>query len=166
MQLDQVLGLAARAVERVVEPFGAAAPQVGHDVADVQSLRAGLDPRRHAPLASPGLGAVAGLGVAAHHHGLSFGATHPDIVGSGLDQPAQHGVAGQAEDVVHVVGLAPRHHLGTAVVTIAADGQPRGRPMAADAAHQATQMAAHFASPDGVLPGRSSTATGREVAVS
>ena len=31
-------------------------------------------------------------------------------------------------------------------MTIATDGQPRGRPMAADAAHQTTQMAADFVS--------------------
>ena len=31
-------------------------------------------------------------------------------------------------------------------MTVATDGQPRGRPMAADAAHQATQMTADFVS--------------------
>jgi hypothetical protein len=32
MQLDEVLGLAALAIQHVVEPFGAAARDVGHDV--------------------------------------------------------------------------------------------------------------------------------------
>jgi threonine dehydrogenase-like Zn-dependent dehydrogenase len=36
VQPDQVLGLAARAVERVVGPLGAAALHVGHHVAEVQ----------------------------------------------------------------------------------------------------------------------------------
>jgi hypothetical protein len=31
-------------------------------------------------------------------------------------------------------------------MTVATDGQPRGRPMAADAAHQSTQVAADFIS--------------------
>ena len=65
VQLDQVLGLAARAVERVLEPLRAAAVQVGHHVADVQSLGAGFDACHHAPLAAPGFGAIAGLGIAA-----------------------------------------------------------------------------------------------------
>jgi hypothetical protein len=61
VQLDQVLGLPACTVERVVEPLGASALQVGDHVADVQPLRAGLDPGRHAPLTTPGFGAIAGL---------------------------------------------------------------------------------------------------------
>ena len=96
------------------------------------------------------LAAIAGLSVAAHHRRLGFGATHPDIVGGGLDQAAQHGVAGQAEHIIHIVGLAPRHHFGAAIVAVATDRQPRGRPMAADATHQATQMTANFVSRGGL----------------
>jgi hypothetical protein len=81
----------------------------------VQLLGAGLDACRHAPLAAPGFGAIAGFGVAAHDIRLGFSAAHPDIVGGDLDQTAQHGVARQTEDKVHVIGLAPRHQLGTAI---------------------------------------------------
>src|SRR6185437_7010562 len=77
---------------------------------------------------------------------LGFGAKYPDIVGSDLDKAAQHGIAWQAEYIIHFVDLAPRHHLRTAIVTIATDGETRGRPMAADATHQTTQMTADFVS--------------------
>jgi hypothetical protein len=54
-------------------------------------------------------------------------------------QAADSGIAGQTEDVVHRIRLAPGHHLGPGVVTIAADGQPRLRPVHPDAAHQAEE---------------------------
>jgi hypothetical protein len=44
---------------------------------------------------------------------------HPDIIGCGLDQTAQDGVARQAEQIVHIVDLAPRHHLGAAKMAVA-----------------------------------------------
>ncbi len=144
VELDQVLRLAPGTVERVVEPLGAAAGEAGHHAAYVQTQGGGLDPGRDPAFAAPGSGAVAGLGVAAQHRRFCLGAADPDIVGRRLEQPGQHGVAGQAEDEVHAVGLAPRHHLGTAVVAIAADRQPRGGPVAADAAHQAPEVAAHL----------------------
>jgi hypothetical protein len=126
-----------------------------------------LWPRSVLPRAgrSPRFGAIAGFGVAAHDLRLGFGAAHPDIVGGDLDQTAQHGVARQTEDEVHVIGLAPRHHLGTAIVSITTDGQPRGRPMTADASYKTAQMAADFVSRR-CLAGPQQTATGREVAVS
>ena len=48
----------------------------------------------------------------------------------------QHAVAGQAEDVVDAVVLAPRHGLGPSVVGISPEGEPGARPVPADAAHQ------------------------------
>ena len=66
MQLDEVLGLPARAIEGVVNPFGRAVFDVGDDEADVEPERRGFDAGDGAPLAVPGLGLVAGLGVAAH----------------------------------------------------------------------------------------------------
>ena len=55
VQLDQVLGLTSRAVETVVEPLGTAACEVGHHVADIETLRGGLDPRGDAPITAPDL---------------------------------------------------------------------------------------------------------------
>ena len=50
-------------------------------------------------------------------------------------------------------------------MAVATNGDVGVWPVLPDGAHQAPQMAAYLL-PDGVLPGRSSTATGREVAVS
>src|SRR4051812_18427777 len=115
------------------------APAIVHVAIELSTSlwRAGLDPCRDPPLPGPGFGAIASLGIAAQHRCGGFGTTHPNIVGGRFDLAGQHGVAGRAEDVVHRGGLAPRHHLGTAVVTVAANGQSGGRPMAADAADQA-----------------------------
>jgi hypothetical protein len=53
--LDEVLSLAAGTVQGGVEPFGGAAGQIGHHVADVQSLRGGLDACSQAAPASQDL---------------------------------------------------------------------------------------------------------------
>ena len=100
VQLDQVLRLATLAIQRVVQPLGAAALDVGHDVADVQAVAARLDARAHAPLTFPGFGAAACLGVAPHQRRLAFGVAHPHVVGDLLDLPIQHIVAGEAKDEV------------------------------------------------------------------
>ena len=140
VQLDQVLGLATRAVEGVIEPFRGAGGQVGDHAAYVEPQRRGLDPGRDPAFASPRLGAVAEFGIAPQHRHLFLGMPDADIVGGLVEQPAQNGIAGQAEDIVDGVGLAPRHHFGASVVAIAADCQLRGGPVATDAAHQAADM--------------------------
>jgi hypothetical protein len=38
-----------------------------------------------------------------------LGPTHPDIVGSGLHEPVENGVARKSEDVIDAVRLAPAH---------------------------------------------------------
>lgn len=70
----------------------------------------------------------------------SMRAAHAHRIGHRFDQTVEHSVAGQAKDVVDTIGLAPRHHLGAAVMAVAANGQPRVWPMAAHTA----QMAADF----------------------
>src|SRR3954453_15226793 len=126
-------------------PFGAAARDVGHDVADVQSVAACLDTRAHAPLAFPGFGAIAGLGVAPHQRCLALGVAHPHIVCGLLDLPIQHLVAAETKDIINAVGLTPRHGLLASVMTVAAKGQLRVRPVRSDAAHDAPNMAANLA---------------------
>lgn len=106
--LDQVLGLATRALEAVIEPFGAAMSEAGHHIADVETLHDRLDPRGDALLGGPRLGAVAGLGVAADGCGIFLGAAHPHIIGDRLDQAAQHVIAREAEHEVD--GIAPRRN--------------------------------------------------------
>src|SRR5665647_1704657 len=44
MQLDQILGLAARAIQAVVDPFGRADIEAGDDEADVESEHRRLNP--------------------------------------------------------------------------------------------------------------------------
>ena len=66
MQLDEILGLPARAIEGVVNPFRRAVFDVGDDEAGVEPERGGFDAGDGAPLAAPGFGLVARFGVAAH----------------------------------------------------------------------------------------------------
>jgi hypothetical protein len=53
VQLDQVLGLSAGAIETVVNPLGRADAQAGDDVADVEPLLGRLDAGDDAALAMP-----------------------------------------------------------------------------------------------------------------
>jgi hypothetical protein len=137
---DQVLGLTSGNRE----PFGTAALRISHHEADVQSLCARLDACGDAPLASPGFGAVAGLGIAAYHRRFALGSARSHVIGGRLDEGAQYIVTGEAADVGDIVALAPGHHLGTAVMAIAANGDVGVRPMPANAAQQTTQMVADF----------------------
>ena len=66
VQLYQVLGLAPRIIQGVVQPVGAAMGHVGDDIANVETLRCGLNACGATSLAAPGFGTVAGLGIAAH----------------------------------------------------------------------------------------------------
>ena len=52
VQLDQILRLAARAIEAFVEPFGRAVLEVGDDEADVEAEPRRLDAGDGAPLLS------------------------------------------------------------------------------------------------------------------
>src|SRR5215471_15435909 len=64
-RLDVVLGLAAGAVEPLVEVFGAAAFEVGDDEAGIGSRRSNLDPRDDALDPTPAAGGVVELRKAA-----------------------------------------------------------------------------------------------------
>jgi hypothetical protein len=103
---------------------------------------AGLDPRHHAPLPVPGLGRVAGLGKTTQNLGLALGPAHPDIVGGRLDQAVEHDIAGEPENVVDTVGLAPRHRFRAAVMAITAQGDVGRRPVPADVSDQAAEKLA------------------------
>jgi hypothetical protein len=65
VQFDQVLGLAAGAVEGLVDVLGRAGVDAGDDKADVEPLCGGFDAGTDTALLVPGLGLVAGLGEAA-----------------------------------------------------------------------------------------------------
>src|SRR5258707_8009426 len=64
MQLDQILGLAARAIQAVVDPLGRADIEARDDEADVEAEHRRLNTDDGAPFAIPGLCLVARLGIA------------------------------------------------------------------------------------------------------
>src|SRR5712671_4033093 len=85
MQLDQVLGLAARAIQAVVDPLGRADIEAGDDEADVEAEHRRLNTGDGAPFAIPGLCLVARLGIAAQNRQVLDGASRADIVGDLVD---------------------------------------------------------------------------------
>src|SRR2546430_14325337 len=69
-------------------------------------------------------------------------AARANVVGGLIDQPVEHGVAGQTEDEVDAILVAPLHDLRAAVMTVAADGDARRRPVLPYAADQPAQVTA------------------------
>src|SRR5450759_1996486 len=72
VQLDQILSLAARAIQAVVDPLGRADIEAGDDEADVEAELRRLNTGDGAPFAIPGLCLVAGLGIAAQNRQVSY----------------------------------------------------------------------------------------------
>ncbi len=140
----------------------ARAGDVRHCFADITKARTllGYHPTQRLETALPALAAVA-----APRPGLLPPRGAPAHRPDRFHQAIHNRIASQAEDIIDAIGLAPRHHFRPTVMAVAADGQPCIGPMAADPAHQAPQVAVDL-HPDGVVPVRSNTATGRDVAVS
>ena len=65
MKLDQVLSIAAGAIELGVKGFGIGIDQGGYDEAIIEAERRGLDASNDTALASPWAGAMTDFGVAA-----------------------------------------------------------------------------------------------------
>jgi hypothetical protein len=103
MQIDQVLGLATRAIQAVADALGRADIEAGDDEADVEAERRRLNTGDGAPFAILGLCVVAGLGVAAQNRQVLDGASGADIVGDLVDFAGERLGARQAEDVVDAV---------------------------------------------------------------
>src|SRR3954454_1501437 len=101
-----------------------------------------LDPSAGAAVGVPGFCLVAGLSKAAQTGFLVERAASANVVGSFIDQPVEHGVAGQTEDEVDAILVAPLHDLRAAVMTVAADGHARRRPVLPYAAVQPAQVTA------------------------
>ena len=68
-----------------------------------------------------------------------------------------------AKPLTRSLFVAEVHHLGAAIMAVAANGDVGERPVAVDLPDETSQMTAYLVAS---WPGRSSTATGREVAVS
>ena len=144
VQFDQIFHLSARAIERVVDMFGRAIDDVGDDVADIQPQFRCFDASADATLDFPGFGGVVRLRVAAQDRCLFQRATGADVVGLVFDSGGEKLVAGQSENVIEIVVLAPIHHLAASIMAIASDGDLGCRPVHADAPDDPAQMAAHF----------------------
>src|SRR5438445_12240077 len=61
VQLDQVLGPAAGAINRLVNMLGRSGLETGDDEADIEPLLCGLDPGAGATVLIPGLSLIRGL---------------------------------------------------------------------------------------------------------
>lgn len=106
MQLDQILGLAARAIQADVDPLGRTDIEAGDDEADVEAKHGRLNTGDGAAFAIPGLCLVARLGIATQNRQVLDGASGADVVGDLVDFSGERLGAGQTEDVVDAVGLA------------------------------------------------------------
>src|SRR5512132_4335186 len=115
----QILGLAARAIQAVVDPLGRADIEAGDDETDVEAEHRRLNTGDSAPFAIPGLCLVARLGIATQNRQVLDGASGADVVGDLVDFSGERLGAGQTEDVVDAVGLAPRHGLRPGIVPVA-----------------------------------------------
>src|SRR5580700_10992497 len=113
--------------------LGRADLDAGHDEADVEALGGGLDPSASAAVGVPGFRLVACLGKAPQAWLLVERAASANLVGRRVDQPVEHGVAGQTEDEVDAILVAPLHALRAAVMTVASDRDTGLRPVPADA---------------------------------
>ena len=80
VQLDQVLGLAASAIDSFVEMAGVSAER-GDDVAGVEAARGRLQPGGDPAFAAPGPGGVGEGGEAPHPVRAGLGAARPEVVG-------------------------------------------------------------------------------------
>jgi len=142
VHLDEVLGLAASAVERIVDVLGRATCQRGDDIADVHAQSARLDPGGDAALAFPALRPVAGLGIIAQDHSIILGALDRAGIGGRYDDRigAQRCIGGKSEDIVDAVCLAEGQDFRPAIVPITADGDVGVGPVPADMPHETPEV--------------------------
>ena len=140
-----VLGLAAAAVEILVQRARCAAGEVGDDKARIGALGAGLDAGDDALNPAPACGAIVELLVA------------PQLVcaaGGGLavrraalqrlDVPAERAGGGDTENEIHPLGAAEIQHLGGAIIAVSTQQDLNRWPVPTDGADQPEQEAAHL----------------------
>src|ERR1017187_7928333 len=119
--LDVVFGLAAPAVDILVEYTGVADLQVGEDEACVGPFRAGLDTGDDPLDAAPARGPVEELLEAGRPAFLPRGLQARLRAGLEFpDMPAQCGGRCDAQDVIETVGPTPVENLGTAIMAVGA----------------------------------------------
>src|SRR5258707_12961632 len=104
------------------------------DIARIEASGGGLETRHDAARRGPAFGGVAELGPSSALVLFALGAAHAEIVGEDADLRMQHVVAGEPEDVIDAVRLAPSHRLGTGIVAIATPADAGLGPMPTDGA--------------------------------
>jgi hypothetical protein len=144
VQFDQIFHLATRAIERVIDMFGRATCDLGDHLANIEPQFSRFDAGADAALGPPGFGCVVRLRVATQDEYLFQRATGTDVAGLFFDGGGEKLIAGQAENILEAIVLAPIHNLAATIMAIAPDGDPGRRPMRADAAGDLAQMTAHF----------------------
>src|SRR6202163_4783348 len=144
VQLDEILRLAAGAVERLVDILGRPGLDVSDNEADVEALGGSLDSGAGAPVGLPGFRLIVGLGEAAQAGLLVERPAGANVVGGLVDSTVEHGITGETEDEVDAILLAPLHDLRPAVMPVPTDGDARGRPVLPYAADEPAQMATYL----------------------
>ena len=112
VQFDEVLGLAAGAVELGVDVLRAGGLKRGDDVADIEAQGCGLDTGDDATLLPPGLCRVRVSAKAAQGCRAGLGALDADGIGDVPRLGGQGLRAGDAEHIVDGVLLAEVHEFG------------------------------------------------------
>src|ERR1039458_3927252 len=141
--LDVIFGLAAPAVDILIEHARIAGVEISDDEACVGPVRAGLDTGYDPLDAAPACGPVEELLEAARLAFLWRGLEARLRAGLEIpDMPTQCGGRRDAQDVIETVGPTPVENLGTAIMTVGAQQDLGLRPVGADCAQQAAQEAA------------------------
>src|SRR5260370_1008120 len=109
VQLDQVLGLAAGAVEGLIDMLGRAGVEARDDKANVEPLCRRLAAGTGAALPLPGLGLVAGLGEAAQGGLLVEGAAGAGVCRGPVGGPPPHRHGAAPRDENEAPFFAPSH---------------------------------------------------------
>jgi hypothetical protein len=126
-RLDVVFGLAAGAIEALVEVLGAAGFEVGDDKAGVGSRGPNLDAGDDALDPAPASGSVIKLREAAH---LAAGGRRLEAFGSAFferrDMAREGRIGSQAEDPIDLVCPAPVEHFRGRIMAVGARQLARG----------------------------------------
>src|ERR1700686_2025962 len=136
--LDVIFGLAAPAVDILIEHARTAGIEIGDDEACVGPVRAGFDAGDDPLDAAPARGPVEELLEAARLALLRRRLeAHLRAGLKALDVAAQCRRRRDAQDVVETVGSTPVENFRTAKITFAAQQNPGLRPVGADRPQQA-----------------------------
>src|SRR5260370_6560278 len=145
---DMIFGLAAPAIDILVERARVALVQIGDDEARVRPFRADFDAGDDPRDAARALGAVIKLLEAAELAVSRRGLEARLRAGlEAFDMASQGAGRRDAEDIVEAVASTPVENLGAAVVAVGAQEDLRVWPVGADGAQQPTPEGPDLLSP-------------------